>query len=305
MPHDSYKEISNLLFELWEKLSILITNEGSSNQSFRERFNGFSLSERNPEIIKAWMPIWGWFYHNYFRVQTEGWHHMPASGKVLIVGSHNGGLASPDTSMFLYDWFQRFGYERLGYALMHPSAWETPIFAVPAAQVGALKAHPQAASAALKKDAALLVYPGGAKDMFRPFSWRHKIYLADNKAFIKLALREEAPIVPIISDGAHDTLIVLGDLYQQVLQLYRWGFPWPLDGNTGVFPVFLGLPWGIGVGPIPNIPLPIQIRTRVCAPIVFDRYGRAAARDRAYVDVCYERVRLAMQGELDDLIRKK
>jgi hypothetical protein len=37
---------------------------------------------------------------------------------------------------------------------------------------------------------------------------------------------------------------------------------------------------------------------------VFERYGCAAARDRAYVDACYERVRAMMQAELDDLVQK-
>ena len=248
------------------------------------------------------MPIWKWFYHNYFQVQTDGWHHIPSTGKVLLVGSHNGGLASPDTSMFLYDWFSRFGYERLAYALMHPSAWQTPIFARPGSQVGAIIAHPKMARAALSKDAALLVYPGGAEDLFRPYAMRNQIHLANNKAFIKLALIESAPIVPLVSHGAHSTLIVLTDLYEQVKQLHQCGFPWLLDGNTGVFPIYLGLPWGVGIGPIPNFPLPVQIRTRVCQPIVFERYGRAAARDRAYVDACYQRVYVQMQGELDDLV---
>ncbi|MEB3339056.1 MAG: glycerol acyltransferase, partial [Leptolyngbyaceae bacterium] len=200
--------------------------------------------------------------------------------------------------------FQRFGYERLAYALMHPSAWKTWIFAYPGAQVGAVIAHPQMAIAALQKNAALLVYPGGAEDLFRPYHLRHQIHLAGRKGFIKLALREEAPIVPIISYGAHDTLIVLGDFYQQLQQLYQLGFPWSLDGGTGVFPVYLGLPWGIGIGPLPNIPLPIQIHTRVCEPIVFERYGRAAARDREYVDACYDQVYNHMQTALDDLVRK-
>lgn len=268
------------------------------------RFDGWSLAARNPEAIKAWMPIWEWFYHHYFRVETEGWQHMPARGKVLIVGSHNGGLASPDTSMVMFDWFRRFGYGRLAYGLMHPAAWRNPIFAVPGAQVGAIRAHPTMAIAALQQDAALLVYPGGARDLFRPYSQRHQINLAGQQGFIKLALREAAPIVPVISHGAHETLIILGDFYQQMQQLNQWGFPWLLDGNTGVFPLYLGLPWGLGIGPVPNFPLPVKIHTRVCAPVVFEHYGYSAASDRAYVAACYQQVRDHMQRELDDLVQK-
>jgi 1-acyl-sn-glycerol-3-phosphate acyltransferase len=298
----SNNNISQQLSDLLEKLSIVTGTKSHSATTSEPRFDGWSLSERNSEAIKAWMPIWKWFYHDYFRVQTEGWHHIPSTGKVLLVGSHNGGLASPDTSMFLYDWFSRFGYERLAYALMHPSAWQTPLLARPGSQVGAIMAHPKMARAALSKDAALLVYPGGAKDLFRPYAMRNQIHLADNQAFIKLALLESAPIVPLISHGAHSTLIVLADLYLQLKQLQEWGFPLSLDGNTGVFPIFLGLPWGIGIGPIPNFPFPVQIHTRVCAPVMFERYGRAAIRDRDYVDACYEKVCTQMQAELNDLV---
>ncbi len=277
---------------------------GSNGEASRHRFDGWSLDERNPDVIKAWMPVWECFYRYYFRVQTEGWHHIPPTGKVLIVGSHNGGLASPDTSMFMYDWFRRFGYERLAYGLMHPAGWKWPIFGVPAAQVGAILAHPKMAIAALQRDAAVLVYPGGAEDMFRPYHQRHQIQLAGRKGFIKLALREEAPIVPIISHGAHDTLIILGDFYKQIRQLHQLGLPRFLDFEIGVFPIYLGLPWGVAIGPMPNIPPPVQIHTRVCAPIVFERYGREAASDRDYVDACYEKVRSQMQLELDGLTRR-
>lgn len=277
-------------------------SHGSDSKASSHRFDGWSLDERNPDVIKFWMPVWEWLYRDYFRVQTEGWHHIPPEGKMLIVASHNGGMASPDTSMFMYDWFRRFGYERLVYGLMHPMGWKFPVLAQQAAHVGAILAHPKMAIAALQRGGAVLVYPGGAEDMFRPHNLRHKIYLAGRKGFIKLALREEVPIVPIISHGAHDTLIILGDFNQQVRQLYKWGFPQLLDPDIGVFPIYLGLPWGLGIGPVPNIPLPIQIHTRVCAPIVFERYGRAAASDRNYVDACYEKVCTQMQRELDDLV---
>lgn len=296
---DSYNPIAEVL----KHYHLFTNSKGAGNSRSGHRFDGWSLCERNIEAIKAWMPIWEWFYRYYFRVETNGWQHMPSSGKVLLIGSHNGGLASPDTSMFMYDWFSRFGYERLAYGLLHPAAWFQPILAIPGAQVGAIMAHPKMARAALRKDAALLIYPGGAQDLFRPYSLRDRIHFAGHKGFIRLALQEKVTIVPLVSVGAHSTLIVLGDLYQQVKQLHEVGLPWKLDCGAGVFPVFLGLPWVIGLGPIPNFPLPVQIRTRVCAPIVFERYGRIAASDRAYVNACYQQVCNQMQAELNDLLR--
>ncbi|MEA5535581.1 lysophospholipid acyltransferase family protein [Crocosphaera sp. XPORK-15E] len=264
---------------------------------------GWSLNERDPQFIETMMPYWEWFYRHYFRVKTSGWHHIPSQGPVLLVGSHNGGLASPDTSMMMYDWFCHFGTERPAYGLMHQSAWAmNSLLSRLAAKTGAVRAHPKMAIAALKQDAGVLVYPGGAQDVFRPYTQRHKIELAGRKGFIKLALREKVTIIPLISIGAHETLFILGDFYEQAKQLHQWGIPWLYDIDPEVFPIYLGLPWGLGIGPLPNFPLPIPIHTRVCPPICFEKYGREAANDRIYVDACYDLIVATMQQELDQLV---
>ncbi len=247
------------------------------------------------------MPLWRFFYDYYFRVQTDGWHYIPDE-KVLLVGSHNGGLAAPDMVMCMYDWFRRFGTRRLVYGLMHPHVWKmNPSMAQLAAETGAIVAHPKMAIAALQKNASVLVYPGGAQDVFRPHSQRHKINLAGRKGFIKLALKEKVKIVPVISTGAHDTLVVLDDFYDLAKKFHQWGMPWLLNIDPQVFPIYLGLPWGISIGPLPNIPFPVQIKTRVCPPIVFEKYGKKATSDRSYVDYCYDLVVEQMQKQLDDL----
>jgi len=256
-------------------------------------------------VIRSLLPIWGWLYDHYFRVQTSGWEHIPIEGNVLLIGSHNGGLAAPDMHMMMYDWFRRFGCDRPAYGLMHRQMWKLlpPGMVQLTAQVGAVQAHPIMAIAALRQGASVLVYPGGAQDVFRPHALRQKICLGKNQGFIKLALREKVPIVPVISWGAHDTLLVLADCYALAKQLHTWGMPWILEIDPIVLPIYLGLPWGLAIGPLPNIPLPAKIHTRICPPIAFERYGVAAARDRAYVNHCYVQVQNQMQRSLNDLIR--
>lgn len=264
---------------------------------------GWSLAERDPQFIQSLMPLLGFFYKYYFRVKTSGWHHIPPQGKALIVGSHNGGLAAPDMLMMMYDWFRQFGVDRPAYGLMHPTVWQVaPPIAHMVAKTGAIMAHPKMAYAALRSGATVLVYPGGAEDVFRPHHLRNKIYFANRQGFIKLALREKVPIIPAISCGAHDTLIVLADLYNIVKQFHEWGMPWLFDVDPVVFPIYLGLPWGLAIGPLPNIPFPVSMHTRICPPITFERYGREAASDRHYVNECYDLVVSKMQQELDELV---
>jgi 1-acyl-sn-glycerol-3-phosphate acyltransferase len=271
------------------------------------KYDGWSLDDRDPRAIhEVFMPVWQWLYRYYFQVTSDGWEHVPSQGRMLVVGSHNGGLAAPDMFMLMYEWFYRYGTERPAYGLAHPDVWKYfgPTSTL-AARAGAIVAHPKMAMAALQKDAAVLVYPGGAEDVFRPYHQRHQIQLAGRKGFIKVALRENAPIVPVVSIGAHDGLIVLTDLYPILAQLHERGMPWLFGIDPNVFPIYLGLPWGIAFGPLPNLPLPSQIQIRICQPIEFTRSGRSAANDRDYVDACYDLVERQMQSELDRLVAEK
>ncbi|QEY31091.1 acyltransferase family protein [Synechococcus sp. RSCCF101] len=257
---------------------------------------------RDEVLIERLMPLWGWFYRHYFRVQTSGWEHVPASGQVLFVGSHNGGLATPDLPMMLYDWFRRFGTERRVFGLTHAQVWRAyPLMADVAARVGAIPFHARQALAVLEAGDSLLVYPGGGQDAFRPHRMRGRIHFHGRTGFLRLAIWHGLPVVPLISWGSHDSLYVIEDCYPLVRGLHERGMPWPLGLDPQVFPLYLGLPWGLAVGPLPNLPLPAQIHTRVCPPITFERSGHEASRDRAYVQRCYLQVEEAMQQQLDGL----
>lgn len=266
-------------------------------------YQGRSLDDRNPATIEALMPLWQWAYDHYFWVQSDGWEKVPA-GQVLIVGSHNGGIAAPDMHMAIYDWMRHFGPQRPVYGLMHRYIWDIlPGFSQIATQVGALRAESRLALAAFQRGASVLVYPGGGQDVFRPHHQRNQICFAGRTGFIKLALRVGVPIVPLISWGAHDTLFVFGNFYEEAKAFHqKLGLPWLVDNiDPEIFPIYFGLPWGLTIGPLPNLPWPHPMRLRMCEPIVFERTGRAAATDAAYVQQCCDRVYQAMQSELTQL----
>jgi 1-acyl-sn-glycerol-3-phosphate acyltransferase len=261
---------------------------------------------RKPSTIDSFMPVWGWLYQHYFRVTSDGWENIPPDRPFLAVASHNGGLAAPDMYMLMYEWFRRYGTQRPIYGLMHPEVWQvSPDIAHTAMEFGALVANPRSAMRVLRQGSPVLVYPGGIEDVFRPHRWRYRINFAGRTGFIKLALRENVPIIPTISVGAHDSLVVLGNIYPMVRQWHQWGLPWLGGFDPLTLPIYLGLPWGLACGPLPNIPAPVQVHNRICTPIVFDRTGRDAANDKDYVWACYRRVKQAMQQELISLAKKR
>ena len=264
---------------------------------------GWSLDKRDKHFIQSLLPSWDWLYHHYFFVKSSGWQHIP-QGKVLLVGSHNGGLSCPDMLMFMHDWYRRFGVDRAMYGLMHPKIWEySPWVAAFMEKIGAIAAHPTPGSNALAQNQAVLVYPGGGEDAFRPFHQWDKICLQERKGFIKLAIKERAPIVPVVSVGAHHTLYVLGDLHPILNELHKHGMPWLFNEDPKTVPVYLGLPWGLTIGAVPNIPIPTPIHIRVCEPLYLEPAGgKSPQAAKEYVDHCYDRVVDYMQNELDKLI---
>ena len=146
-------------------------------------------------------------YRHYFRCDISGWENMP-EGKALFVGNHNG-LLTFEVLMVFYAWWKRFGKERRALGLAHSIALNNPLFRWLIPRIGAIPADPHVALEALERDYSLLVYPGGEKESFRPYSERKKVDFYQRKGFIKLALKAKVPIVPLVSIGAHESYVIL------------------------------------------------------------------------------------------------
>ena len=127
-----------------------------------------------------------------------------------MVGNHSGGILIADTFVFAQAFYDHFGAERRFYQLAHDLVFKTPGARALVQRYGTVPASPQNMAQALERDAALLVYPGGDDETFRP-SWESgKIDFADRTGFIKLALEHDVPLVPVVAIGGQETGLFLG-----------------------------------------------------------------------------------------------
>ncbi len=111
--------------------------------------------------------------------------------------------------MMFYAWWKQFGTSRRALGLAHSIAINNPFFRWIIPRIGAIPAEPEIALEALSRDYSLLVYPGGEKESFRPFTERKKVDFYQRKGFIRIALKAKVPIVPIVSIGAHESYVIL------------------------------------------------------------------------------------------------
>ena len=139
-------------------------------QGVVERGRHGSLDDRDPAFITSQLRWLQPLADIYFRGEVRDIERIPASGPVLIVGNHSGGLATPDTWVFMVNFLRHFGTEREAYALAHNAVMGLPLTGTWLRRVGTLPAHPDAARNALRRGASVLVYPGGDEDVFRTWA---------------------------------------------------------------------------------------------------------------------------------------
>jgi len=218
---------------------------------------------RDLDYIRATLPALRTASQFYFRADVSGLDRIPPSGPVLLVGNPSGGTMIADTFVFAQAFYDHFGPERRFNQLAHDLVFKTPGLRAMVQKYGTVPASPENMARALDEDAALLVYPGGDEDSFRP-SWETgDVSFAGRTGFVKLALEHGVPIVPVVALGGQETALFLGrgKRLARGLQLNRLA-------RLKVLPVVLGPPFGITVLDFPGrIPLPSKITIRVMPPI--------------------------------------
>jgi 1-acyl-sn-glycerol-3-phosphate acyltransferase len=253
---------------------------------------------RDPGLIEVLLDLLRPLAHSYFRLRVEGIEHVPAEGPVLLVGNHSGGLVPMEGLFTVLAIDDHLGPRRAVYTLAHDFLFDDPILRRYASRLGILRAGHESARHAFGAGAAVLVYPGSDLDNFRRFRDRHRIVLGERKGFVRLALRERVPIVPVVSVGTHEQLFVLvrGERLARLLRAHFWA-------RTEVFPIVAALPWGITSGFVPYWPLPAQTTVSFLPPIAWPEIPSEAADDAETIEDCYREVEAAMQTELDRLAR--
>jgi 1-acyl-sn-glycerol-3-phosphate acyltransferase len=242
----------------------------------REAADPFDL--RDPDYIERTLPAWRLMSNLYFRASVRGLDHIPAEGPVLLVGNHSGGVLIADTFVFAQAFYDHFGPQRVFHQLAHDLVFKTPGARALVQRYGTVPASPKNMAKALRRNAALLVYPGGDHETFRP-SWEsEKVDFAQRTGFVKLALEHDVPIVPVVAIGGQETGFFLGRGSGLARRLH-------LDSlRLKVLPAVIGPPFGVTVLDLPlRVPLPAKISIRVLKPIdLRERLGAGGSVEDGY-----------------------
>ena len=250
------------------------------------------LDQRDPDFIREWLPAAWLLATLWHRAEVRGLDNIPDDGPVLLVGNHSGGNLAPDTMVFTLAFVSYFGVERPFFQLAHNLVLAAPQLSwLP--KFGTVAASRANSEKALASGAALLVYPGGDREVHRP-SWEStRVDFGGRAGFVELALAHGVPVVPVVAIGGQETALFVsrGERLARALRLDRLF-------RLKVLPISVALPWGLNVGDfLTHLPLPAKITVQVLDPInLQERYGPHPEVDAVAADVVGE-----MQGCLDEL----
>jgi 1-acyl-sn-glycerol-3-phosphate acyltransferase len=248
------------------------------------------LDQRDPDYIRDQLPGLWMLASLYFRADVRGLHRIPAEGPVLLVGNHSGGNVPADTFVFTLAFCSYFGVERPFYQLAHNLVAMYPVLRG-LRKFGTVAASPDNARLALESGAAVLVYPGGDYEVYRPSWQRHVVELGGRTGFVRLARETAVPIVPVASVGGQETALFLGReqwlarllMLDKVLRLKS-------------VPISVALPWGLNITDwLGHIPLPAKIVIEVQEPIEVDHDDQAV----------YDKVVASLQTGVDRLAAER
>lgn len=257
----------------------------SAALEFRRRIPKPDLDERDPDYIRDHLPFTWMLSSLYLRAEVRGMDNIPADGPVLLVGNHSGGNMIVDTFVFTLAFETHFGVERPFYQLAHNLVLLLGQFMpwLPnLRKFGTVAAGHETAERALRSGAAVLVYPGGDYETHRP-SWQSaQTDFGGRKGFIRLALNNDVPIVPVVAIGGQETALFLsrGETLARILKLDKMF-------RLKVLPISIALPWGLNVGDmLTHVPLPAKITIEVLPPInLREEFGPSPDIDTVYDDI--------------------
>jgi 1-acyl-sn-glycerol-3-phosphate acyltransferase len=174
-------------------------------------------------------------------ITVSGMENVP-KGRVLLVANHPFGW---DIAFAMNAIFQKT--QRPVWALGEHAWWAFPYLRKLAAQVGTVDGTRENVDKLLSHDEIVLVLPGGLREAVKPRELRYRLLWGNRFGFVRAAIRNQAPIVPLAAIGADDMFDFVGNAYRRGERLLRrTGIPIPIPSRLLPIPHLVQLHYVFG-----------------------------------------------------------
>lgn len=257
---------------------------GSAGESALE-FDDYGM---DPHYVDTFgRTLFKFLHDRYWRVEVQGLHYVPRSGRAVLVGVHRGFMPWDAVMMLHHVAVNLRRYIRF---LIHPGLLKFPFLFNFHTKLGGIIACQENADYVLKHDEMVGIFPEGIRGAFRLYRDAYQLGKFGRDEFVKLALRHQSPIIPFVTVGSAEIFPIFRRL--------DWAW-WKRQTEWPYFP--LTPTW-----PLAPIPLPSKWHTQFLEPIhVGNQYPPEAADDPAIVHAISQDVRCRMQEAIDGMLQRR
>src|ERR1700687_206265 len=242
----------------------------------------------DPQWTESFISAFMVLYRDYWRVETTGVEHVPATGRALLVSNHAGVLPW-DGTMIKTAVFAEHSHPRHVRALVASLFMGMPMLSWFLRRTGQTVGHPDDTRRLLERDELVLVFPEGVRGTGKQFKDRYRLGRFGRGGFVATAIRSGAPIIPVSVVGSEEIYPMVADL-APVARFF--GLPY--------FPVTPFFPW---LGPLGLIPLPSKWRLQFHATTHVEAHPPSAADDNHLVMTISDEVRKTIQKGIYDKLK--
>jgi 1-acyl-sn-glycerol-3-phosphate acyltransferase len=223
----------------------------------------------------------------YWRIELKGLEHVPREGRAVLVGAHRGFMPW-DGVMALHLLVREAGrYPRF---LTHPCLLKFPFMANFMTKLGGVVACQQSADLLLQSENLLGIFPEGIQGAFTFYRQAYQLQEFGRDAYVKIALRNRAPLVPFVTVGSAEIFPIWGKIKSRPWSRYTG---WPCLPLTATFPL---LP----------VPLPSKWHTQFLPPMHIEKeHPPEAAQDSRLVKAISLDVRSRMQQAINEMLGRR
>lgn len=220
--------------------------------------HGFDAFGASRGGIAFGIAITRFLYEHYFRVKSHGVERVPTQGPVVLAVNHSG-LIPLDAMMVAADLIRKAPGARAPKVVMDHFVPNLPWVSILFTRAGGIAGSRGNVHAVLDRGGLVVIFPEGTPGIGKPFSERYQLK-PFRHGHAELAIRHQAPIVPVAVIGAEES--------------------WPQAARLDGVPAF-GSPYV----PIPATPLPLPIKFTIYYGEPIDVPGRTEPTDAEDADV--------------------
>jgi 1-acyl-sn-glycerol-3-phosphate acyltransferase len=238
------------------------------------------------DYIQAWS---GWFKFLrkfYWRMEAEGLENIPASGRSLFISNHRGFMPL-DAVMHLY--LILSSRQRITRFLIIHSLLKLPFLCNFLTKLGGVIASQENVRRLLDAENLVGVFPEGIRGAFTPYRNWHQLRDFAKSAFARMAVENQAPIIPAVVVGHAEIFPILGRIdWSYLTREYGWPY-------LPIAPMF----------PLAPVPIPSKWHVRVLDAVPLRGLKPSDAGNAKLMKEFSRYVQNIMQRNIEDMRAKR